>query len=73
MNEKELDEYLNRYKLIIEWTNNVIHDVIETDRPPTTESFAGNSINMLIVEVCGLSGQRPLTVIDLKPWIDQTG
>jgi len=69
LTDEEIDKKLNRYSIFFEWVNSIIAG--NANPAITSERTSGNTINWLINEICELNVQRPLTVISLKPWIDE--
>ena len=66
--EKEVEDVLDMYQHHIGWISNVMQD--KWDDSQMSERSAGRTVSVLINEVCDLERRRPLTIIDLKPWID---
>lgn len=65
---EDIDDYLDKRILIIDYINTVIENFYE--EPILSESVAGRHLVMLINESCEIRAHRPITVIDLKPWIE---
>ena len=67
--EEEMDDILDRNQYQLYWVNNVLHD--KTDDSQMSEGNAGRFFAALINEVCDFERRWPLTIIDLKPWIEE--
>jgi hypothetical protein len=67
--EKEVEDVLDAYQNHLDWVSNVIQD--KWDDLQMSERSAGRYVRALINKVCDFNVRRPLTIIDLKLWIEE--